>query len=703
MSLPKKVLRAGARQIASLFGPRVHSVQGVSERNFLGRLNFKLGSDDFDPSGSHAIADLMRHFGQRVATDWPAIPDVITDLRIDLSRMTDNEIIQRADEALDGDLHPSGLRPFLTNKGGLDWSSNPAESREWLLMLHRHGWWPLWGAAYGLTGDDRYSQAFVAQMLDWIDQHPLPWQKSEDLESWRLMEAGLRMRISWIPSFACFYQSPAFTDVAKLKMLRAIYDHGQFLHQFFTNRNHLVRESNGLIAVGLCFSEFRKSEGWVETGLQRLDSELQAQVNRDGSQIEMSVGYQWLTIDEFEATRSLLNENQCRLPISDLDGSLRRMYEFLAAVIRPDLTFPQLNDGFILWDNQQLAEAGRRYGWSDIEYVGSGGGSGSVPDYCSRSFANAGIHVMRSDWTPSARYLIADTGPYGGPHGHEDKLSFELFAFGAAFVVDPGSFTYKQSDPYRNYFVGSQGHNTVLVDQGSQVRRWNSQHMTPAVEDVTHGAWRSSDDLDVASGRYDEGYAPFYIRRPADSKLTLDVTHQRDFVFVKPSYWIVADYLDASELHEYNFLFHLAPDILVENLTGPTALLRSGRNGAQLVVTALTDQRMDSEVISGSQSPIQGWYSEDHHKKCSSPVLSFVVNEACSVFVAWILYPLAAGSDAKQVQASVEYELDAGCKTLQVQCGEKHDRVRLPGCANASSEDDSARLGRIVLEKRCEV
>ena len=84
----------------------------------------------------------------------------------------------------------------------------------------------------------------------------------------------------------------------------------------------------------------------------------------------------------------------------------------------------------------------------------------------------AGRHVMRSDWTPEAKYLIADTGPYGGPHGHEDLLSFELFAYGAAFIVDPGSYTYNRTDPYRDYFVSSHGHNTVIVDGGSQVRRF---------------------------------------------------------------------------------------------------------------------------------------------------------------------------------------------------------------------------------------
>jgi uncharacterized heparinase superfamily protein len=671
----------------------------TTDAEFLKLLRLQLNNGPVESSGFDSVSVLMQHFGERAGTSWPAIPNAITDMRIDLSRMTDEEIVERANNALEGDLHPSGVRPRTRSNGRLDWVSNPATSREWLLMLHRHAWWVLWGAAYERTGDEKYAEAFVAQLDDWIDQHPVPQQKSEQLESWRLMEAGLRMRLSWIPAFACFFDSPAFADSTKLKMLRTIYDHAQFLYRFHTNRNHLVRESNGLIAVGLCFPEFAAAAKWVERGLHRLDRELQAQVNADGSHIEMSTGYQWLTIDEFEATKSLLDKYQHKLPMSDLDEALHSMYEVLAAIIRPDRTFPQLNDGFVLWDARRLAEAGRRYGWGEIECAGSGDASSLSLVYCSRSFPNAGIHVMRSDWTADARYLIADTGPYGGPHGHEDKLSFELFAFGAPFVVDPGSYTYSKSDPYRNYFVGSQGHNTVLVDQCSQIRRWDAQHMTPAVHEVSHGLWRSSNDVDFASGRYDEGYAPFSLSRPAGMSVDFDVTHQRDFVFVKPDYWIVADYLDASELHQYNFLFHLAPDVVVENLTSSTALLRSSRNGAQMFLAAHTDHEISSEVIEGSESPIQGWYSEDHYKKCAAPVLSFSVCNMRSVFVAWVLYPLAPATDAAQVRTRVLHEPGLGQHVLSVQYADKTDSVSILNDPKARSGHGGNPFSEFSIER----
>jgi len=674
MSLPARLLRKIRRTLAELSGPRVYSVQGIGEQKFLRLFSFTSDSGDFH-------ADLLEHFRRRAAAGWPAIPDVITDLRIDLSRMSDEEIICRADAALDGDLHPAGPRPVLTDHGEIDWSNNPSDSREWLLKIHRHAWWPLWGAAYQRSGDEKYARAFVAQLLGWIDNNPLPQQMSENLASWRLMEAGLRMRISWIPSFGCFFESPAFTDAAKLKMLRGIYDHGQFLKQFYTNRNHLVRESNGLVTAGLCFPEFREADEWVEEGLHRLDTELQAQVNADGSQIEMSVGYQWLTIDEFEATRSLLDEYERRLPTSDLHEALHRMYKFLAAVIRPDKTFPQLNDGFILWDAQRLADAGY------------------LPDSCSRSFPNAGVHVMRSDGTHDARYLIADTGPYGGPHGHEDKLSFELFAYGAPFIVDPGSYTYEKSDPYREYFVGSQGHNGVMVDEGSQVRRWNPKHLEPAAEDVVHGVWRSTDHFDFASGRYDEGFAPFSLVKTADRHVDNDVVHQRDFVFVKPDYWIITDYLDASNPHDYTFLFHLSPDVLVDRLTASTALLRSKRNGAQLLLVGLGNHDFSSEILEGEESPIQGWYSEDHYKKCAAPALRFAVRETRSALVCWVLYPLGTGADPDQVKTRVTHNADAMRYVIDVQVGDRIESITILGNATLRASSDGVVKSTIFIER----
>src|SRR5262249_37596696 len=82
------------------------------------------------------------------------------------------------------------------------------------------------------------------------------------------------------------------------------------------------------------------------------------------------------------------------------------------------------------------------------------------------SFSTSGQFVVRNDWEPDSEYLFFRCGPWGelsGAHDHADQLSFELFANGTAWLVDPGTFTYTASEEARNQFRLSQSHNTLTA------------------------------------------------------------------------------------------------------------------------------------------------------------------------------------------------------------------------------------------------
>ncbi len=84
-------------------------------------------------------------------------------------------------------------------------------------------------------------------------------------------------------------------------------------------------------------------------------------------------------------------------------------------------------------------------------------------------FHSAGHAILRT--RGSAGLVSAMTfGPYGGFHGHLDKLSFVFFAFGHELGVDPGR---ARSQAYRlpihrHWYKATISHNTVLVDFRSQ-------------------------------------------------------------------------------------------------------------------------------------------------------------------------------------------------------------------------------------------
>ncbi|MEA3412976.1 MAG: heparinase II/III family protein, partial [Pseudomonadota bacterium] len=296
-------VRALKTRLSTLISPGMRSVLTLDERKFLGQ--FEIGAIDSalergDTRG--ARAELLGYYGIRVTKDWPDPDRYLTDLRLDLKSLEDKGIVERAETILGFDLSPSGIRPAVDSQGNIEWSRNVAGKREWLWMLNRHAWWVVLGLAYRSSGDERYASAFVAQLRHWIRENPPIPARDERHHAWRLMEVALRLRISWIPSFGLFRGSARFDDDTKLLMLRSIRDHMQFLSLFRTSGNHLLREQNGLATACSVFPEIRGAAGWREVALSTLNDELRSQVNDDGSHVELSTGYQWLVIDEFEKT-----------------------------------------------------------------------------------------------------------------------------------------------------------------------------------------------------------------------------------------------------------------------------------------------------------------------------------------------------------------------------------------------------------------
>jgi hypothetical protein len=627
-------------------GPRMVSAHNLSDEAFLRLFNLPEVESllrNGDVAGAKVF--LCNHYKHRVLSDWVVPPRTLTDLPISLDDLGQGELVARADAILEHDFFPGAPRPMINPEGNIDWCSRSSASKEWLWRLNRHQWWTVLGLAYAETGDERYALAFVSQMVDWIRNNPPPPLKDETSSTWRLMEVGLRVRTSWIPAYALFYRSPNFSNEAKLTMLRSIFDHARFLSLFHTNRNHLLRESNGLAYVGFCFHEFKEAEAFQEIALTRLERELTRQVNVDGSHIELSTGYQWLVVDEYEATYHLLQVYNGSLPKEDLSSWLIRMYSFLAHIARPDGTFPQINDGFLFWDNSRLAKAGKMLDCEDLVFIGTSDEEGSTPVDTSIGFEDAGLYIMRSDWTNEARYLVFDAGPYGGPHGHEDKLSIEVFAFGQPFIVDSGSYTYNKSDPFRVYFVGSQGHNTILVDGQSQIRRWQKENLNPKPARGNYATWISQSDFDYVAATYSDGYSHFSLQRPQEPKIIQDVIHTRRILFVKPDYWVIADELLASKTHNYQVLFHTYPGILVASGINEGVFLQSHSSSAGLYLIQANHADIQISWPAGSEAPIQGWYSPHHREKIASNVVIFEKRNCSSTLITTLIYPCQEGAN----------------------------------------------------------
>jgi hypothetical protein len=85
----------------------------------------------------------------------------------------------------------------------------------------------------------------------------------------------------------------------------------------------------------------------------------------------------------------------------------------------------------------------------------------------SRNAEASGYAMLERGQGTQATWLCLKYGPHGGGHGHNDKLSFVLYARGMTVAPDPGTKAYG-SPLHKDWDKTSFAHSTLVVDQESQ-------------------------------------------------------------------------------------------------------------------------------------------------------------------------------------------------------------------------------------------
>ena len=147
------------------------------------------------------------------------------------------------------------------------------------------------------------------------------------------------------------------------------------------------------------------------------------------------------------------------------------------------------------------------------------------------SFCAAGHAILRSKGEAGLACALT-FGPYGGFHGHFDKLSFVFFGYGRELAVDPGR---ARSQAYRlpihsGWYKATLGHNTVLVDRKSQA---------PATGQL---------ECFAANDRYGAVVAQCTEAYPG-------IRHRRALCQT-PTYLLVFDDLAGSGEHSFDWVYH---------------------------------------------------------------------------------------------------------------------------------------------------
>jgi hypothetical protein len=531
----------------------------------------------------------------------------------------------RADAIVAGRIpHLSGFPPFVV-KPPYDWDADPFGDYETTINLARQGWVSDLVIAYEASGDRKYVDACVHLLRDWID-HSTESQylqgrvfaRSGRQHLWMPRSFNLnsaeRLNVPWPQAFFALRNSTAWPIELRITMLRQIHNQAEYvLATLEPGDDRFVIGNRALATTGTLFPEFVRSGRWRDTAWKNLAEAARDQFAPDGAHVHLSPHYQWVTVRSLVWPLLLQRHNGLPVETSYLP-ELARALDYLLGTSNPQRGVPvlkwssrtDLRPLFVMAHDVFPQRA-------DFEFIATDGRSGSAPRYLSRAHRYAGHVAFRSGWDSAATYLLFDVGPMGRLP-HEDKLSYQLNAFGAYLVVDPGRHSYVMK-PIDVYTASSEGHSTVLVDGKGQDR----ESLGPGA------AWRPQEDLgtlltradgiESASGRF---HGPWKggTGRPL-------VSHYRDVHFVDQKFFLVVDRLfprDARS-HTYDNLVHLGQgDATVST---DRIVFRSSEAAAGLVVAYATSGA-DAEkprILKGSMDPISGWTSPQYGDLIPTPTV----------------------------------------------------------------------------------
>ncbi len=483
----------------------------------------------------------------------------------------------------------SGLRfPKGINHKQWDlWKMRPGSADvklPWELARCQH--WPVLAQAWLLSGEMRYAQEIFQQRADFDEANPIGyginWTCTMDIA---IRAANWALALEMI-------RDCEVADAEWLAAYRSLYAHGQFIRanledKYEVTSNHFLSNVVGLYYLSRVFRESVEAQEWETFSRDALEREINIQILPDGADFESSVPYHRLVTELFLGVSRVANS--AAEPFSaHFMSRLHDMLSYHLAVLRPDGRMPQLGDaddgrlhiftgygrakpqdgrhllasgGVILNEPIWISYTGMQGVWEAFWWSGKVVEMPleqvALPDI-DKQFPDAGVIVHRSN----NAYLVITNGIVGtkgfGNHKHNDLLAYEYHDWGIPLFVDPGSYVYTSDLSARKLFRGTGYHNTLLIDAVEQ-NEMNPQWIFRLFEKATPETieYFATPETVFYRGQH-RGYA----------RLDNPVIHERTFTFdrLSKTLWI-DDLLQGEGLHKVLWHFHLAPDILVRQMT----------------------------------------------------------------------------------------------------------------------------------------
>ena len=440
-------------------------------------------------------------------------PDFFFDSResIFFEKLSDNKLKNETEKILQGYLN--FFSALEINLGeNIDWKKNPQsnyqypDNQHWTEVIDynqsigdiKFVWEPSrFSFLYTIIRNDYHnsqdhSDWVINKILDWIDKNPLnqgPNYKCSQEISLRIM--------NWTFALYFYKNATALSEDAFSKIIHSIY--WQLRHVYSNinfsrisvRNNHAITETLMLYIGGLLFPFFPESKKWKEKGKKWFEKEIAYQIYEDGTYLQFSMNYHRVVIqlltwairlsdihkEKFNdivyerACKSLNFLYQCQeesnghLPnYGSNDGAL--FFKLSDADYRDYR--PQLDALHQILCNQTL------YGKSCEDafgYLNNNSNNNRPPhpplkkNLGIMKFPVGGFYLIREPET----FTFIRCGKHKDRPAQADNLHIDIWHKGINVCPDGGSYQYNTEDKLIKYFMGTESHNTVMIDDYDQM------------------------------------------------------------------------------------------------------------------------------------------------------------------------------------------------------------------------------------------
>lgn len=508
---------------------------------------------------------------------------------------TDTEVVAIANQILDGQMivlysmddmleyNPNAMDIFDWN---VEYSNSPNSFQLYLQCLNPIAYL---AKGYEITTNEDYLlqaqkilESWLAYKNDYANQNPFLWY-----------DHGTALRSETLIYYALVMQKAGKADEAFRQTINnLLIEHAEFLanpQSYTSNHNHGIFQDRALIYIAY-FLDNEQSEEWLALAKERLSSQHDYAFNIENVHVENSPGYAFEVMELFLDISNFLSQFGDSYG-EDLHAAIYGSAEFMSWMVKPNGTIAEIGDTNSIPDYESAHSKDlSQYGNKHLIYASTLGASGEQPDSNSCIYPVSGYYFSRSSWSPEnfpdSTWCMFKAGYSSKTHKHADDCSFMLYSKGYDIFVDPGWYNYVSGDKYRDYFVSSNAHNTVIAD---------GKTYSPTAENSTKtGILEASltDEYD-----YVLGFNSMY----------KGVEIDRHFYCLGDAI-ILYDDIEAEEEHEYSQLFQLSESVEILSHSDTEVILALADTGYTVRIRQI-GAPPNLDIISGSDETDYGHIS----------------------------------------------------------------------------------------------